>query len=50
MPVIALVLEENFIEILKNSSFGKYVPEFILSMKRGEAFNVFSFCDFNLFY
>ncbi len=42
MPVIALVLEENFLEILKNSSFGKYVPEFILSMRREEALMFFS--------
>jgi hypothetical protein len=43
MPVIALVLDENFLEILRNSSFGKYVPEFILNMKRDEALLFFSF-------
>lgn len=43
MPVIALVLDENFLEILRNSSFGKYVPEFILSMKRDTALLFFSF-------
>ena len=42
MPVIALVLDENFLEILRNSSFGAYVPEFILSMKRGDALMFFS--------
>lgn len=43
MPVIALVLDENFLQILRNSSFGKYVPEFILIMKRKEALAFFSF-------
>ena len=42
MPVIALVLEENFLQILKNSSFGKYVPEFILKMERADALMFFS--------
>ncbi len=43
MPVIALVLDENFLQILKNSTFGKYVPEFILVMTRDEALMFFSF-------
>ena len=43
MPVIALVLDENFLQILANSSFGKYVPEFILTMKRADAL-MFFFC------
>lgn len=42
MPIIALVLEENFLEILKNSSFGKYFPEFILNMSRDDALMFFS--------
>lgn len=42
MPVIALVLEENFLQILRNSSFGKYIPEFILSMERADALMFFS--------
>lgn len=42
MPVIALVLEENFLQILRNSSFGKYVPEFILTMERTDALMFFS--------
>ncbi len=42
MPVIALVLDENFMMILKNSSFGKYIPEFILKFDRAEALLFFS--------
>ncbi len=42
MPVIALVLDENFLQILGNSSFGKYVPKFILEMERAEALMFFS--------
>ena len=42
MPVIALVLEENFLKILGNSSFGKYVPVFVLDMSREEALLFFS--------
>lgn len=42
MPVIALVLDENFLQILRNSSFEKYVPEFILSMERTDALMFFS--------
>ncbi len=42
MPVIALVLDENFLQILENSSFGKYVPKFILEMERAEALMFFS--------
>jgi ABC-type bacteriocin/lantibiotic exporter with double-glycine peptidase domain len=42
MPVIALVLDENFMVILKNSSFGKYVPEFVLNFNRSEALIFFS--------
>lgn len=43
MPVIALVLDENFLQILRNSIFGKYVPKFILAMTRDEALMFFSF-------
>ena len=42
MPVIALVLDENFLKILGNSSFGKYVPNFILVMSRDDALLFFS--------
>ena len=42
MPVIALVLDENFLQILGNSSFGKYVPKFILDMERATALMFFS--------
>lgn len=42
MPVIALVLDENFLKMLGNSSFGKYVPEFILVMSRDDALLFFS--------
>ena len=42
MPVIALVLDQNFLQILENSSFGKYVPEFILNMEREKALMFFS--------
>tara|TARA_B100002019_G_scaffold278914_1_gene280260 strand:+ start:650 stop:2377 length:1728 start_codon:yes stop_codon:yes gene_type:complete len=42
MPVIALVLDENFMIILRNSSFGKYVPEFILNLDRTDALMFFS--------
>ena len=42
MPIIALVIEENFLQILKNSSFGVYVPEFILNMEREKALMFFS--------
>ncbi len=42
MPLIALVLDTNFIEILGDSSFGKYVPNFIFSMERNEALFFFS--------
>ena len=42
MPVIALVLDENFMVILRNSSFGKYVPEFILNLDRHDALMFFS--------
>ena len=43
MPVIALVLDENFLQILSNSSFARYVPEFILEMTRYDALFLFSF-------
>ena len=42
MPVIALVLEENFLKILASSSFGKFVPNFILNMDRDSALMFFS--------
>ncbi len=42
MPVIALVLDENFLQILGNSSFAKFVPDFILRMERDEALMFFS--------
>lgn len=42
MPVIALVLDENFLKSLSNSSFGKYVPNFILNMTREDALLFFS--------
>ena len=42
MPVIALVLDENFMMILRNSSFGKYIPEFILNFERANALMFFS--------
>jgi len=42
MPVIALVLDENFLKILENSSFGKYAPNFILNMSHTTALTFFS--------
>ncbi len=42
MPVIALVLDESFLQILGNSSFAKFVPDFILRMERDEALMFFS--------
>ena len=42
MPVIALVLDENFLQILSNSSFGKFVPDFILKMNRDDALMFFA--------
>lgn len=42
MPVIALVLDENFLQILSNSSFGKFVPDFILEMNRDDALMFFA--------
>lgn len=42
MPVIALVLDDNFLDILGKSSFGKFVPDFILNMTKNEALLVFS--------
>ena len=50
MPVIALVLDENFLQILRNSTFGKYVPEFILLMTRDEALMLFSFLIIFLYF
>ena len=50
MPVIALVLDENFLQILENSSFGKYVPKFILDMEKYSSDVFFSFSNSNLFY
>ena len=37
MPLIALVLDTNFLEILGDSSFAKYIPNFIFLMDRNEA-------------
>ncbi len=42
MPVIALVLDENFLQIVSNSSFGKFVPDFILRMNRDDALMFFA--------
>ena len=42
MPIIALVIEENFLQILRNSPFGVYVPEFILNMDKEKALMFFS--------
>ena len=43
MPVIALVLDGNFLQILESSAFGEYVPKFIFLMGRDEALMFFSF-------
>ena len=42
MPLIALVLEDNFLIILINSMFGNYIPDFIYLMERDEALLFFS--------
>lgn len=42
IPIIALVIEDNFLQILRNSSYGAYVPEFILNMEREKALMFFS--------
>ena len=42
IPIIALVIEDNFLQILRNSSFGAYVPEFILNMESEKALMFFS--------
>ena len=42
MPIIALVLENNFLVILENSMFGNYVPQFIFKLSRDEALLFFS--------
>lgn len=42
MPLIALVLDANFLEILGDSSFGKFLPNFIFLMDRREALFFFS--------
>lgn len=42
MPIIALVLDDNFMVNLNNSSFSKYFPEFILDFDRAEALMFFS--------
>ena len=34
MPIIALVLDDNFMVNLNNSSFSEYIPEFILEFDR----------------
>ena len=43
LPVIALVLEENFMQILTSSQYGKYFPDSILSLNRYNALILFSF-------
>ena len=43
LPVIALVLEENFMQILTSSQYGKYFPDSILSLNRYDAIILFSF-------
>ena len=42
MPLIAIVLDENFLTILKNSFFGTYVPNFVFNLSRTEALQLFS--------
>lgn len=42
MPIIALVLDDNFMVNLNNSSFSEYIPEFILELDRAEALMFFS--------
>lgn len=42
MPIIALVLENNFLAILENSMFGNYVPQYIFELSRDEALLFFS--------
>ena len=42
MPLIALVLDTNFLLILGDSSFAKYIPNFIFKMDRDEALFFFS--------
>ena len=37
MPLIALVIEDNFLNIIENSKFGIYFPDYILNMKRDQA-------------
>ena len=37
IPVVALILEPNFLNILKNSSFEPYVPDFIFNFSNFEA-------------
>ena len=43
MPLIAIVLDDNFLEILKNSRFEPYFPSFIYNLSRSEALKLFSF-------
>ena len=47
MPVIALVLDENFLQILE-AHLWKYVPKFFRNGK-GRSSDIFSFCYYNLF-
>jgi len=42
IPVVALILEPNFLNILKNSSFEPYVPDFIFNFNNFEAIIFFS--------
>ncbi len=42
MPLIALVLDTNFLLILGDSSFAKFIPNFIFKMDRDEALFFFS--------
>lgn len=42
IPVVALILEPNFLNILKNSSFEPYVPDFIFNFNNFEAIVFFS--------
>lgn len=43
MPLIAIVLDDNFLIMLNNSRFGSYAPDFIYDLSRSEALQLFSF-------
>ena len=49
MPIIALVLENNFLVILENSMFGNYIPDFIFELSRDEALLFFSLTIISLY-